>query len=92
VLHEANWRMLRYHGGGPVPWEAAVKKKHPLYWILERAEHLIDVGILFAIVLIVGGVIVSVFLAPEQPAYFDRPLAPLSEPGPQNAPAPQRAP
>jgi hypothetical protein len=49
-----------------------VKKKHPLYWVLERAEDVIDVGILFAIVLIVGGVIVSVFLAPGHPSYFDR--------------------
>jgi hypothetical protein len=57
-----------------------VKKHHPLYWVLERAEDLIDVGILIAIVLIVAVVIVSVFLAPDQPSYFDRPLAPLSPP------------
>jgi|KBSSwiStaDraftv2_1062776.scaffolds.fasta_scaffold21426_4 hypothetical protein len=49
-------------------------KKHPLSWFMERYEHFIDVGTVFAIAVIAGIVVLSVMSGSGDPSYFDRPF------------------
>lgn len=48
-------------------------KKHPLSWMMEKAEHVVDLGIVVAIVGVFAVIVVSVWMAkPSNPDYFNR--------------------
>jgi hypothetical protein len=52
--------------------ETAVKR-HPLSWIMEKAEHVVDLGIVLAIVGVFAVILASVWMSkPSSPSYFNR--------------------
>lgn len=48
-------------------------KRHPLSWIMEKAEHVVDLGIVLAIVGVFAVILASVWMSkPSSPNYFNR--------------------